>query len=89
MTDEEKEALAKEEALREEAGKPKREDLTIPRWTIDEEKSTMDKINVVTTTDVEEYLADPANQSSEEAKSSAASSKAPVASEEATEEAVA
>ncbi len=85
MTEEEKEALAKEEALREEAGKPKREDLTIPRWTIDEEKSTMDKINVITTTDVEAYLADPENQSSEEEKSSSAPV-SPVVSEETTEE---
>ncbi|MBE6648163.1 MAG: hypothetical protein E7614_01430 [Ruminococcaceae bacterium] len=57
MTEEEKEALAKEEALRESEGKEKREDLTIPRWTIDTEKSTMDKINVITTTDVANYIA--------------------------------
>ncbi len=57
MTEEEKEALKKEEELRKEEGKAEREDLTAPRWTIDEEKSTMDKINVVTTTMVEEYLA--------------------------------
>ncbi len=88
MTEEEKEALAKEEALREEQGKPKREDLTIQRWTIDEEKSTMDKINVITTTDVEEYLANPENQSSEEEKSSSAPV-SPVVSEETTEEAAA
>jgi hypothetical protein len=57
MTAEEKEALKKEEELRKQEGKPEREDLTVQRWTIDEEKSTMDKINVVTTTMVEDYLA--------------------------------
>jgi hypothetical protein len=56
MTEKEKDALAKEEALREEEGKEKREDLTIQRWSIDEEKSTMDKINVITTTDVASFL---------------------------------
>ena len=65
MTEEEKEALKKEEELRKQEGKAEREDLTVQRWTIDEEKSTMDKINVVTTTMVEEYLANPENFSSE------------------------
>ncbi len=65
MTEEEKDALAKEEALREEEGKGKREDLTIQRWTIDEEKSTMDKINVITTTDVASFLENPEENSSE------------------------
>ncbi len=78
MTEEEKEALKKEEELRKQEGKPAREDLTIPRWTIDEEKSTMDKVKVITTTMVEAYLADPENQSSE---APVVSSEAPVVSE--------
>lgn len=57
MTAEEKEALAKEEELRKEEGKPAREDLTVQRWVLDEEKSTMDKLNVITTTQVEDFLA--------------------------------
>jgi hypothetical protein len=64
MTEEEKEALRKEEELRKEEGKKEREDLTVQRWTIDTEKSTMDKINVVTTTIVEEYLASLAEDTS-------------------------
>lgn len=64
MTAEEKEALKKEEELRKQEGKPEREDLTVQRWTIDEEKSTMDKINVVTTTIVEDYLASLAEDTS-------------------------
>ncbi len=65
MTEEEKAALAKEEALREENKLAKREDLTLPRWTIDEEKSTMDKIKVITTSDVANYLATVSEESEE------------------------
>lgn len=73
MTEEEKEALRKEEELRKEEGKKEREDLTVQRWTIDTEKSTMDKINVITTTDVEAYLADPENFTSEASSSNVVS----------------
>lgn len=85
MTEEEKEALKKEEELRKQEGKAEREDLTVQRWTIDEEKSTMDKINVVTTTMVEEYLANPENFSSEAVEESSVVEEVVVSSETVTE----
>ena len=86
MTEEEKEALKKEEELRKQEGKPEREDLTVQRWVIDEEKSTMDKINVVTTTIVEEYLSNPENFSSEAASSAAVATPSEEVVEESVEE---
>ncbi len=85
MTEEEKEALAKEEAIRESEGKEKREDLTIPRWTIDTEKSTMDKINVITTTDVANFIENGEEVSEESSEISEESAEVSEESEEIAE----